>query len=220
MGTSAAYYSIWTRGFTPDELREKIKVVSSSGKKREDAIYERMSAFLSPEEIAQMRAGAAAAFCEGFGGRGWPQGNRAAIAYRPDVKWLPLFETNICEGCTASSRDAMELSELFGAPVFAFSIFDSDVLFVSYCDAERGICYDYAKPNYEEFEDYDADQYSTEFPDFLAEFCDRAELEAVWDNPDEVFADDRLEKLCQLMQMDLLHTGDQPSEGYELISAP
>lgn len=217
MGTSAAYYSIWNCGFTPDELKDKIKVISSPGKKKDDAVFKGLSA----QVTEQMRAGAAesaAHFNTIFGMKGQPQGNRAVIAYSPDAKWLPLFETTLCEGYTASSKDAARLSKLFNAPVLAFSIFDSDVLFVSYSDVKKGIYYDYAKPNFKEFQEYDTDQYSTEFPDFLTKFCDKSELKSIWNNPDEVFADDRLEKLCRLMQIDLLYDSTRALEGYQLIS--
>lgn len=223
MGTFAAYYCIWNRGFTPDELKDKIKVISSSGKKKDDAIFKRLSALLSPQVTEQMRMGAAESavhFNTIFGMKGHPHGNRAVIAYSPNAKWLPLFETTLCEGYTAYSKEAAQLSKLFCAPVLAFSIFDSDVLFVSYSDVEKGIQYDYAKPNIEEFEEFDTNQYSTEFPEFLVQFCDRSELQSIWNKPDEVFADDRLKKLCQLMQIDLLYGNTSMLEGYQFISAP
>lgn len=222
MGTSAAYYCIWNSGFTQDELKEKIETISSSGKKKDEAFFGSLSAFLAPQIAKQIRAGAAesmAHFDTIFGMKGQSQGNRAVIAYSPEAKWLPLFETTLCEGYTASSKDSIRLSKLFNAPVLAFSIFDSDVLFVSYSDAKKGIRYDYAKPNCEGFEEYDTDQYSTEFPDFLSEFCSKPELESIWNNADEVFADDRLEKLCRLMQIDLLYDSTCALEGYQFISA-
>ena len=36
MGTTAAYYCIWNRGFTQDELKKKLKVISGSGRKVND----------------------------------------------------------------------------------------------------------------------------------------------------------------------------------------
>lgn len=221
MGTNAAYYCIWNRGFTQNELKEKLEVISTSGKEKDKSFFNSLSALLSPEIAGQLRAGAAestAHFSAIFGGKSQTQGNRGIIAYSPDAKWLPLFETTLCEGYTASSKDTAWLSKLFAAPVLAFSIFDSDVLFVSYSDAKKGICYDYVKPNFEEFKEYDTEQYSTEFPNFLSEFCNKSELEAIWDNTDVIFADNRLEKLCRLMQIDLLFDGTCVLEGFQLIT--
>ncbi len=222
MGTSAAYYCIWNHGFTQDELKEKIETISSSGKKKDEKFIANLGALLSPEIVEQIRAGAAESmenFDTIFSLNGQSKGNRAVIAYSPEAQWLPLFETTLCEGYTASSKDATRLSKLFNAPVLALSIFDSDILFVSYSNAEKGICYDYAKPNCEEFAEYDTDKYSTEFPDFLSEFCSKPELNSIWNNADEVFADDRLEKLCRLMQIDLLYDSTCTLEGYQFISA-
>lgn len=223
MGTSAAYYCIWNLGFTEKELKEKLRTLSSAGREKEETFYKSLSALLSPEIVEQMRretAETAAHFETIFPGMIQPQRKGAVIAYRLEAQWLPLFETALCEGYTASSKDAMRLSKLFQAPVLAFSLFDSDVLFVSYGDAEKEICYDYAKPNFEEFEEYDVERYSTGFPDFLTEFCSKTELKAIWNRADEVFADDRLEKLCRLMQIDLLYDGACVLEGYQLISVP
>ncbi|MBO5035066.1 MAG: hypothetical protein J6C43_05600 [Oscillospiraceae bacterium] len=141
---------------------------------------------------------------------------KVGLAYRPDARWLPLFEENLCEGYNASSRDAGKLAKTFGAPVLAFSIFDSDILFVSYADPEKGISEDYAKPNFEGFEEYDMDQYQEAFPQFLCAYGDEAALREAWEG-EEVFADDRMAKLCELIGAQVLYDGSKLPQGFQWI---
>ena len=221
MGTTAAYYCIWNRGFTQDELKEKLKGISGSGKKEDDEFFQTLCRMCSPKVARQIwddAEKARADFHAALWGKDQTQRDCATIAYKPDAKWLPLFETKLCEGYIASSRDATRLSKLFAAPVLAFSVFDSDILFVSYSDAKKKIRRDYAKPNSEEIKEYDTEQYNKEFPEFLSEFCDRDELKAIWDHTNEIFAEDRLEKLCRIMKIDLLYDGACALDGYQLIT--
>lgn len=135
------------------------------------------------------------------------------LACRPDARWLPLFEERLCEGYTASSRDTDRLARQFSAPVLAFSIFDSDILFVSYSDPENDIRVDYAKPNWEGFEEYDMDLYQEEFPAFLCAYADEAALREAWEG-EEVFADDRMHKLCGLIGAQVLYDSQDLPEGF------
>ena len=133
MGTTAAYYCIWNRGFTQDVLKEKLKGISGSGKKEDDEFFQTLCRMCSPEVARQIwddAEKARADFHAALWGKDQTQRDCATIAYRPDAKWLPLFETKLCEGYIASSRDAARLSKLFAVPVLAFSVFDSDILFV------------------------------------------------------------------------------------------
>ena len=219
MGTTMSFYHILNRGLSPTELQKRMKSLAATAASRADQM---LKALLPPgllQQMCEQASADAASFCGIFGGGGLPQSNRAVIAYSESAMWLPLFEETLCEGYIASSRDAGELSELFGAPVMAFAIFDSDILFVSYSDAANGTAYDYAKPNSEGFEEFDAERYSTAFPEFLLEFCGREELKAAWDKPGEVFADDRLGRISQLLQMELLYDGSHLPDGYRGIYA-
>ena len=56
-------------------------------------------------------------------------------------------------------------------PVLACSLFDSDVLTISYSGPERGIKADYARPNVPEYMEFDWDTYQTQFPEFLVDLC-------------------------------------------------
>lgn len=53
----------------------------------------------------------------------------------------------------------------------------------------------------------------------MFDFCSLAELEEIWDEPDEVFADDRMEKICELIQAKLLYQPDHMPEGFQAIYA-
>lgn len=138
------------------------------------------------------------------------------LAYRPDARWLPLFEENLCEGYNASSRDTEKLAKTFGAPVLAFSIFDSDILFVSYSDPEKNIREDYAKPNFEGFEEYDMDQYEEAFPAFLCAYGDEAALREAWEG-EEVYADDRMAKLCEAIGAQVLYDSQELPQGFQWV---
>lgn len=140
--------------------------------------------------------------------------------FRADAPWLPFWHTGMCEGSVRSSRNLRRLSEAFGTPVLAFAIFDSDVLFVSYRDNATGTAYDYAKPNCEGYEEYDSETYRTDFPEFLVDLCppgSRPRLEEIW-SAEEVFADDRMYKLLELLGAEVIDPGAECyPEGFELI---
>ena len=128
-------------------------------------------------------------------------------AFRPDAAWLPFYQTRLCDGSIQSSRDLGRLSEAFGTPVLAFALFDSDVLFVSYRDNAAGTAYDYARLPFENYEEYDGEVYRLGFPEFLASLCAsdrREELRRIWEEEDDVFADDRMWKLMDLLGMEAI----------------
>ena len=58
MGTTAAYYCIWNRGFTQDELKKKLKVISGSGRKVNDEFFQTLCTVHSPEVARQIWADA------------------------------------------------------------------------------------------------------------------------------------------------------------------
>lgn len=145
-----------------------------------------------------------------------PKQKGPVLAYRSDARWLPFYEEEFCEGYYATSLSADILAKDFGAPVLAFSIFDSDILFVSYSDPERDVCEDYAKPNFEGFEEYDMDRYREEFPTFLCAYGDEATLREVWEG-EEVFADDRMAKLCEAIGAQVLYSSQELPRGFQWV---
>ena len=219
MGMSMAFYHIRNDGFDRERLQAGLKKIA--GEESASSKFEKMMIELVGEEmfrqaqreteLTQRR------FDSIFGAR--PKLPSPMIAHRPDAPWLPFFNVDICEGYNASSRDARKLSRLFGAPVLALSVYDSDILFVSYSDAAKGVEYDYAKPNSEWMEEYDMETFRNEFPAFLLELrptLTEEKLREIWE-ADEVFADDRMYKLGKVMGLSPIN-GKVP-EGFEVIKA-
>lgn len=210
-----AFYHIPNQGFSRGQLQG---ILGQSFPKKGNAdasFFDSLNALLGDENAellkAQMEADDPSLFEERL--------PSPMLAYSPDAPWLPFFKERLCEGYNASSRDACRLSRKFKAPVLAFSLFDSDLLLVSYGDAARNIRYDCAKPNYAEMEEYDTELYKAEFPQFLTElFPDVSEntLREIWD-AEEVFADDRMEKLCTVLRMVPIY--DRDPDGFEAVTA-
>ena len=219
MGTTMSFYLLENRGFALEELSGKVaglqEKVSVKAKAQEAFLYQAIRSSLSPEQQKAWKS-FLQEIEQGMVKRAEGHRKEAVLAYRPDAKWLPLFTESLCEGRIASSRDAAKLAETFGTPVLAFSIFDSDVLFVSYADPGRQILEDYAKPNVEGFEEYDGDQYQQEFPRFLCAYGEEATLREAWEG-EEVFADDRMAKLCEAIGAQLLYDADELPAGFRWI---
>ncbi len=154
---------------------------------------------------------------------------KAAVAYREDARWLPVFIEWYCEWNFVESGQLKRFSERFSAPVLGFSVQDSDALFVSYFDATNGTGHDFVKTNYDDFEEYDTEVYLSQFPDFLADFCSGGQLmevRKVWD-ADFVFAEDRMFELGQLLGMEVFMGSAEPADavvlaadsaGYEIMA--
>lgn len=210
MGTTMTYIQLQNRGFTRQELQERMDALFS-GKAQEPRPLEELErgmealkgAKLTLKDRAILRLLHGAMEREDEGAKG-PQ-----AGFRPDAAWLPFYQTRLCDGSIQSSRDLGRLSEAFGTPVLAFALFDSDVLFVSYRDNAAGAAYDYARLPFEAYEEYDGEVYRLGFPEFLASLCPpdrREELRRIWeeDNKDDVFADDRMWKLMDLLGMEAI----------------
>lgn len=227
MGTSMAFYHIKNDGFDREGLRAVMERTFEKEKSApqtdnfykmirrihgEDAYKKFRPIFEQAEQqLREHKKQAPLDFAQGI--------PSPMVAYREDAPWLPFFDVKKCEGCNASSKDARRLSKAFGAPVLVFSIFDSDILFVSYSDAAKKIAYDHAKPNFEGMEEYDTERFQTGFPRFLLELCPGAseeKLREIWDR-DEVFADDRMYKLGDILGLSPINA--EVPEGFEVITA-
>lgn len=213
MGTTMSFYYIKNQGFSRGRLQEILG--RSFPKKENESFFDSLKLLLGDEKAeilkAQMEQVDPSLFEEG------PPS--PMVAYRPDAPWLPFFEERLCEGYNASSNDARRLSQNFKAPVLAFSLFDSDLLLVSYCDAAQEIRYDCAKPNFAEMEEYDTELYKAEFPRFLTELCPGVPEDAlreIWD-AEEDSADDRMEKLCAALRLVSIYR--RVPDGFEPITA-
>ena len=207
MGTSMAFYNIQNKGFSEESLREGLSKINEEVSNRNAAIYEHHNSIgISPFSTTNRAHSAVIAFCE-------------------TSKWLPMFEENLCEGYNAISKDTTRFSEIFGAPVIAFSLFDSDVLFVSYSDAEKGVAYDYERSNFGDEEDDDASEYGPYipgYPEFLQALCkedNRDRLRDIWASTEYVFADDKMADICDLLGMSVIYDGAEMPEGYAELYA-
>lgn len=227
MGTSMAFYHIKNDGFDREQLRVVMErtFAKEKGASQTDNFYKMIRRIhgedaykkfrpifeQAEQQLREHRKQAPLDFAQGI--------PSPMVAYREDAPWLPFFDVKKCEGYNASSRDARRLSKAFGAPVLAISIFDSDILFVSYSDAAKKIAYDYAKPNIEGMEEYDTGLFQTEFPQFLVDLCpdgSEEKLREIW-GADEVFADDRMYKLGEILGLSPINV--EVPKGFETITA-
>lgn len=230
MGTSMAFYLIENRGLPRRTLQERMDTFRPQALADQRDMRELFKAFMSEEVFEElqrgMRMGNAAqrqdniipfpgtTMQEEIPKPQWQKG--PVLAWREEARWFPFFEETLCDGYNASSRDAEQLAKGFGVPVLAFSIFDSDVLFVSYADPERKLRLDFAKADFEEAEEMIEAPFRGEFPSFLCTYGDETILREIWEG-EEVFADDRMAKLCTAIGARVLYDAVDMPEGYERI---
>lgn len=221
MGTTMTYIQLKNRGFTREELQGCMDALFS-GKKREPRPLEELERGMAALKGSKLtlKDRAILKMLHGVMER---EDKGPQVGFRADAAWLPFWHTGVCDGSIRSSRNLRKLSEAFGTPVLAFALFDSDVLFVSYRDDAAGDAYDYARLPWEGYEEYDDETYRLGFPEFLTDLCPperREELRTVWetDREDDVFADDRMWRLMEVLGMDAIdgRAGVFP-EGYEAV---
>lgn len=149
--------------------------------------------------------------------------HKAVVAYNENSKWLPYFETTLCDGNIVLIEDIKKLSQILEAPILAFAIFDSDYLYLSYCDASHEISFNHVKPNIEEIGEEDAIfDYSTDFPEFLFAFCSSDEsdrLRDVWNDTEVVFADDRMHDICELIGATVIYDENDIEGEFQAVYA-
>jgi len=214
MGTTYSFLYIENREFAQGELARILNELSEREKQKGAPFLELVRQLMIREGMAPGPAGGP------FGGMERPASPKAALAYREDARWLPLFVESLCDGDIVDSGKLRGLSRQFQTPVFSFALFDSDVLFLSYCDDKEGIVYDYAKPNYEGFDEYDEEGYQSEFPQFLLTLFGAEQeeaLRAVWEEENMVFADDRMAKLAELLGLELIYEFSKDIPGFQRI---
>lgn len=218
MGTTMTYIQLKNRGFTREELQACMDALFRE-KKREQRPLEDLERGMEALKGAKLTL-KDRAILKLLHGAMEREDKGPQVGFRGEAPWLPFWHTGMCEGAVRSSRNLRRLSEAFGTPVLAFALFDSDVLFVSYRDNATGEAYDYAKPNYEGYDEYDHETYRTGFPEFLAALCppgSRPRLEEIWSG-EEVFADDRMHKLLELLEAKVIDPeAECYPEGFHLI---
>lgn len=215
MGTTRAFFNIVNTGLSKEELIQALSEMSSG-----------QTLSLTPE-ISQMYrklggSDESLALLKHLIKTNNVSNEDSIIAYCETAKMFPFYDTERCEGCTASSIDNDILAQYFKAPILSFSVMDSDILFVSYRDREAEVGIDCVKPNCPDMEEYDMSLYKQQFPDFLLEYCDMADrqkLRDVWESEEYVFADDRMRDICKLIGAEVLYDYDCIPENFEVLSA-
>jgi len=142
------------------------------------------------------------------------------IAYNKTAKWFPFFDANLCEGSIEIIDDLKMLSRIFGVPVLAFSVFDSDGLFVSFTDQKNMVDYHHVKPNTSGFQEFDVEVYKTVFPTFLLDFCDNNDhkkLTEIWNSDQYIFAEDRMVDMCAILGISVLYNDRDAPDGFYII---
>lgn len=218
MGTTRSFLLLKNRSFTSKELKQIVSQdqaqIKTDAKEARASMANALGLGGSNQALFQFLS-----MINSFHSHG-------ALAYRADAKWLPYFITELCDGHNCSSRELLGTSERFQTPVLAFSIFDSDILFVSYCDAERRVFYDFVKPNYPDAEEYDPRVYKDDFPAFLLsldeenrvqQLGDIQKLKDIWNEADMVFADDRMHNILQFLGMQVIYDENDIPEGFTRI---
>lgn len=218
MGTTGAFYHIMNRGFDKAHLQDGLNRLYEGKPASQLEEMEALLKSLMGEEKFQQFQQEEARLNSERGLDAVPELPSPMAAYRRDAAWLPFFDRDLCEGFNASSESIRRLSEAFRAPILAFSIFDSDVLMLPCCDAAENIAYDYAKPNFDDMDEFDDETFQYSFPQFLTGLCpgtSERELRGIWD-AEEVFADDRMIKLYEALGAVPVY--DELPEGFEAIT--
>lgn len=226
MGTTYSWYYVKNQGQTREDIRAGVAKLPKSAvdpaleflTRRVVLEIQKHLDEIPPEQLTpQLREQAAAQI------RKMERGDAAYAAFRPDAPFFPVFATQICEGYNSSFRDCKGLYKIFRAPVLAFSVYDSDIAFVSFFDGKAG--WDFARAP-EGYEEYDEELYSSAFPDFLLELCpseSRDEVRSVWDDPSCVFADDKVTEITGILGVPMLIDDDPRrglrTEGWEIVDA-
>lgn len=217
MGTTRAFYLIRNHEIIKDNLQNNLKHFEKKTNEKQSSNY---NLFLKLAENADLKEKEESVFQNMISLIS--DKAEVIIGYNEASKWLPLFGDHLCEGYSSSTKDTDFISELFKTDVLAFSIFDSDVLFISYSRYADKMSINIAKPNYDGYEEYDSELYSSEFPRFLMEYCPEPQhqkLIDIWESQDYVFADDRMLEICELINAKVIYTAEDLSEGFEKISS-
>lgn len=230
MGTTRSFLFLKNKGDSTEALREKLRRYAVEDGEVQDRKMEFLRALLKrSEETLPRREGNVIQFpgtqpdwADILISQMSAFSRYNVIAYRPDVPWLPYFNTSLCDGNITRSEELQSAAEVFETSVLALAVYDSDILCVSYYDVETKQGYDYIKSNLNCFDEFDEDTYLDEFPEFLLDLCGRDQakrLRELWEEPLS-FADDRMVNLAFLLGTRPLYDETlQQMEGFEKLSA-
>lgn len=219
MGTTRSFLLLKNRGFIREELEQSLPRHMAREEAGAQEARRRMGQALGLDKDGLALLDMLEMFTQSHG----------VIAFREDARWLPYFITGLCDGHIVSSEELEGTSEQFRTPVLAFALFDSDDLFVSYCDAAEQTFYDYAKPAFPEFKEYDTEVYQEGLPMFLLSLDggdniqrmeDIQRLKNIWDEKNEdLDADDRMHNLLKFLDMQVIYDENDIPEGFVPIGS-
>ena len=106
------------------------------------------------------------------------------------------------------------LEEMFGSPVIALAVFDSDAAFVSvYANGEL---YRYVHADEFMLEEFEFEEYEPTIPAELISYVDKEELQKIWSG-DYIFAEDLLQDIAKLLNTFLVFDENEVEEDVEII---
>jgi hypothetical protein len=135
------------------------------------------------------------------------------IAIRfPESKWISIMSDELATDILLPT-DATRFSELLNHPVLTASIFDSDSLVLFFADAAKGIQQEHLHCLSGLYEEDECDESESlhEFPEYLLDFCNpdlQDELREVWTSDEEVFEENILARLFEILNIPLVFNED------------
>lgn len=124
-----------------------------------------------------------------------------SLLHNHNTNWLQLFSENETDEPIVSSDDIIAISMRFSATVLTFSVFDSDIITASLYNPNTLSLETHELSCYGQSDVYiEPDDYGV--PEFLLEICDadkRNDLSAIWYSNKYIFAEDKLQDLCNLL---------------------
>ena len=193
MGASYSLLYLRNRGFSQDNLKELVTGYNN----------------LSAEEAGY--SGADAKFY---------QEKSASIIYNADAEWLQLYDDAMSDGYIASVIDMQVLAKHFGTTVLSFSVFDSDIINISYYDPVGDFYRDTEVSNVSFDDDDDGDADISQLPDFMLKLCSDDKHNRLCEilYVDEcVFVEEKLQAMCELLGLTEVYDLDELPPQYQII---
>lgn len=216
MGTTMSFYYIKNNGMAQDQL--EVLLAPYSKKEMLSEIERNLLISMGMgEQLKQLEAMPLPQYPSFLEGSKPADQYYALLAYGQDKAWWPLFEYHLCDGNLAEKEDVLQLHQQFQTAILAFSLMDSDVATVTACNGQGKIIawHGMAEDGY--LEAYDMEERATAFPDALCQLFPQADAQAlkqVWSKQGLVFADERVQGLCQLLGLPLLYDKQTVPAGY------
>lgn len=216
MGTTMSFYYIKNNGMAQEQLKALLAPYS---KKQMFSETERnlLISMGMEEQLKQLESMPPPQHTPFLKGSEPEEQHNVLLAYGQDKAWWPLFECRLCDGNLAEKEDVLRLHQQFQTAILAVSLMDSDVATVTACDEQGKVIAWHGKAEDGYLEAYDMEERATDFPAALCQLFPQADAQAlkqVWSKKGLVFADERVQGLCQLLGLPLLYDGQTVPTGY------